>query len=290
MSRRVRKMSGVSLKGVMLFICIILLLCAFGAAFYMFKNARDDVEESYRNRISELEEKIDRYTVPAYRAKEYIQAGSVLHPDMCEKYDILTESSEIVTDEDFGKKVLIDIKPGDELTKNILAGDENGVLFKEAEYNFINIPENVETDNYVDIRLRYPDGTDYVVVSKKKITGLDSSRKKIYLQMSEEEILLMDSALVDTYRYPDSVIYLTKYIFPEKENPSVVNYSPSVPLYELIRENPNIQAILAGSISVEERIGIENSLFGFSSSNGGASNNNEKEKSPDTEHGGSIWD
>ena len=290
MSRRVRKMSGVSIKGILLFVCIILIFGASGVAFYMFKNARDDAEEAYRKRIDELERRINSCTGTAYRAGVYIPAGSVLEPNMLEKFEILTDSGSFATDSDIGKKVLVDVKPGSEITKNILNNEEKSIYQKETELNFVYIPENVEADNYVDIRLRFPDGTDYIVISKKKVIKLDTLRKRLYVNLSEEEILLIDSALFDTYNYPGSEIYLTKYLFPEKEEASFVNYSPSIPLYELIMNNPNIQNIMSASLSAKERIELENSLYSFVNTETGYANTGERENGSDAEHGGTIWD
>ena len=38
---------------------------------------------------------------------------------------------------------------------------------RTQEYNMIALPTDIETGDTIDIRLRMPDGTDYIVISKK---------------------------------------------------------------------------------------------------------------------------
>lgn len=291
MKRRVRKISRVNIKGVLFFLTIVLLLCSFGVTFYVFKNARDDAEEACMETISELRDRMMSYTGTAYRAKEYIQAGTVLKPELLEQYEIISDMPVYASESDFGKSVLVDIKPGTEITKNLLAWDTVTNNVKEAEFDFITIPLNISEHDYVDVRLRFPDGTDYIVASKKKVIRLDEQRKKIYMQMSEEEVLFLDSALTDTYRYGGSEIYLTKYISPEKVSPSEVNYIPSIPLSELISDNPNIENIMTGKLSAEERLKLEDSLSPYLSGDAPTYESRpHKEDETGIEHGGSVWD
>jgi cbb3-type cytochrome oxidase subunit 3 len=291
MRRRVRKISKVNIKGVLFVLTIILLLCSFGVTFYMFKNARDDAEEASRETINELRDRLVSYTGTAYRAKEYIPAGTVLKPEMLEQYEIISNMPVYAAESDLGKSVLVDIKPGTEITKNLLATENVLVNLKEAEFDFIIIPANIGEHDYVDVRLRFPDGTDYIVASKKKVIHLDEQRKKVYMQMSEEEMLFLDSALTDTYRYGGSHIYLTKYISPEKVTASEVNYIPSVPLSKLIMDNPNIENIMTGTVSLEERLRLEDSLFSYLSGDVPAYESRTRtEGESGIEHGGSVWD
>ena len=291
MRRRVRKISGLSIKRVMLFICIVLFICAFGVVIFMLKNARDTAEESYRNRIGELENELGSYDRKVYRSKDYIRAGTVLKPDLLEEIDIHTDSDSFAAAEDLGRVLLVDVKAGTEITKNILDNADEQKYLKEAEISFCYIPDNISEYDYVDVRLRFPDGTDYIVSSKKKVIGIDAAREKLYFYLSEEELLLLDSAFFDTLNFVGSELYLTKYIYPEKESPSVVNYIPTIPLNELIKDNPNIAEHLFGILSPEERVELENALASYSSDERTENEKNTvKPEEKSGGKGGSIWD
>ena len=62
------------------------------------------------------------------------------------------------------------------------------------------LPYQLATGDYIDIRLRMPNGNDYIVVSKKmveipQIAGVDST-DSIWIKMTEEETLLLSNAIV----------------------------------------------------------------------------------------------
>ena len=65
------------------------------------------------------------------------------------------------------------------------------------EFNMVTLPATLEEGDFIDIRLRLPNGVDYIVVSKKEVTipevaGVPSS-DTIEVNMSEDEILTMSS-------------------------------------------------------------------------------------------------
>ena len=75
---------------------------------------------------------------------------------------------------------------------------------RKVEYNMLVLPTQIETGEYIDVRLSLPSGQDYIVVSKKQveipqINGIDSA-DTIWLKLSEEEIITMNNAIVDAYR------------------------------------------------------------------------------------------
>ena len=115
---------------------------------------------------------------------------------------------------------------------------------RKQEYNMIAVPADIETDDIVDIRLRTPTGTDYIVVSKKRVSilelGTTSSVNTIYLDLSEEETLLMSNAIVEAYIMEGSRLYLTRYVEAGMQEASIPTYIPSNAVINLIGSNPNI--------------------------------------------------
>ena len=291
MRRRVRKMSGSSIKRVMLFICIVLFICTFGVVIFMLKKANIAAEGLYQKRIGELENELGAYNRKAYRSKEFLRAGTVLKPDMIEEIDIHSDTDCFADQEDLGRVLLIDLNAGEAITKSILKNTDEQKYLKEIEISFCRIPDNVAENDYVDVRIRFPDGTDYIVSSKKKVIKINTAGEKIYFDLCEEELLLLNSAFFDTMKFPGSELYLTKYIYPEKESPSIVNYIPTIPLNELIKNNPNIIEQIFGKMSAEERIELENSLASYASEE--ISNhfeNTGKTGEVSGKKGGSVWD
>ena len=115
---------------------------------------------------------------------------------------------------------------------------------REEEYNMISLPADLETGDTVDVRLRMPDGTNYIVVSKKKVTVLDNagipSVNTISLELSEGEILMMSNAIVEAYMMEGSRLYLTRYVEPGMQAGAITTYVPNGEVQNLIAQNPNI--------------------------------------------------
>lgn len=127
------------------------------------------------------------------------------------------------------------VAKSDELTDNTT---------RTQEYNMLGLPADIETDDIVDVRLRMPDGTDYIVVSKKKVTVLDQggipSINTITLNLSESEILMMSNAIVEAYQIPGSKLYVSRYVEPGLQAQATATYVPNAAVQNLIYTNPNI--------------------------------------------------
>ena len=108
---------------------------------------------------------------------------------------LLSESVGYITESDFGGVALVDIPAGTELTRSLFGYTQDIEVYKEIEYELGSIPGNIQAADHVDIRLKFPDGADYIVLSKKQIKELDTGRNKAVFDVNETEILIMDSAL-----------------------------------------------------------------------------------------------
>lgn len=112
------------------------------------------------------------------------------------------------------------------------------------EFNMVTLPSTLETGDFVDIRLRMPNGTDYIVVSKKEVTIPDvagvPSTDTIQVNMSEDEILTMSNAIVEAYIMKGSELYATKYTDPGNQAKSATTYPVSKETMEIINNDSNI--------------------------------------------------
>lgn len=166
----------------------------------------------------------------------------------------------------------IDLKQGTILSTDMITSSEekNTDDTRIQEYNMILLPSQINTDEYVDIRLRLPSGLDYIVVSKKKlelpqVLGIDSENT-ISLKLNESEIQIMSNAIVESYIVEGSILYVSKYVEPGLQSSSVPTYVPSIAVQEAIRENSNITVEARNALikrfneSVNTRNNINSSL------------------------------
>ena len=129
-----------------------------------------------------------------------------------------TAPTDYLTPSDLGTNMIakISMTTGTVLSKEMIYVDETvtGNDVRKQEYNMFILPSDLETGDYVDIRLQLPSGTDYIVVSKKKveipvISGIDST-DTISLELSEDEINTLSNAIVDAFRVNGARLYVNK--------------------------------------------------------------------------------
>ena len=134
----------------------------------------------------------------------------------------------------------IDLKMNTILTADMLVESDDMPAndMREQEYNMIVLPTYLESDDYVDIRLRMPSGEDYIVVSKKKV--VDTNESTIWMHLTEDELLTLSNAIVEAYQVVGSELYATTYTEPGIQQTATTTYVPSLSVINLIRMNPNI--------------------------------------------------
>ena len=159
--------------------------------------------------------------------------------------DYLTPS-DLPTSEEGTMIAKISMTTGTVLSREMLYIDETvtGNDVRKQEYNMFVLPSDLMTGDYVDIRLQMPSGTDYIVVSKKRveiptISGVDST-DTISIELSEDEINTLSNAIVDAFRVSGAKLYVNKYTEPGIQEAATPTYPVSQEVLQLINGNPNI--------------------------------------------------
>lgn len=119
---------------------------------------------------------------------------------------------------------------------------------REEEYNMIVLPMDLMTNDYVDIRLMTPQGQNFIVISKAQVTVPQNNdgtyiADTIKINLREDEILTMSSAIVEAYGVEGSKLYITKYVDPAMQVAAIPTYTPNAAVTVQIQSNPNIVEI-----------------------------------------------
>ena len=93
----------------------------------------------------------------------------------------------------------------DMLTVDIISSD-----VRSQEINSIVMPSDLVEGECVDIRIMFPNGTDYIVLAQKIVKKIENAT--MWLELSEDERLLLNSAIVDSYLNEGTKLYATKYV------------------------------------------------------------------------------
>lgn len=260
MRRRIRKLKK-STKQYIIVACLCMLTIGGTGitAYIIFTNY---IKNTYHAQLSLIRQEVKDNKKEIYVVSEDLRAGDVLNTSntqFVEGYASLPYET-YITNEDMGKVLLIDAQKGVQLLKTMVSKEEINSDIREVCYEVITINGNIEHNDKVDIRILYPNGENYIVLSQKQIKQLSENMRESYFWLSEEEIIRMSSAIVDAYLYQGTILYTAKYIESAIQEPSVITYTPSLSAIELIKNNPNIVTTASTYLSSLVRKELENRL------------------------------
>lgn len=197
--------------------------------FFVDTQGNDKITRVYQEDITDefYVYKIDTTTMNTsdkkVRVKEYIDIKNVpvlarvdMNKNTVITPELVVQSSEIITDDT-----------------------------RQEEYNVVVLPLDLMTDDYVDIRLMTPNGQNFIVISKARVEvpkmqdGTYVS-DTIKVNLREDEILAMSSAIVEAYGVKGSKLYVTKYADPAMQEAALPTYTPNAAVTAQIQSNPNI--------------------------------------------------
>jgi len=240
-------------------ICIIVI---GGAAFLTTLLLTGQIKDEYRALLNEAYKDMEANLREVYIAIVDIGAGEYVTENKLEK--IRAYSSQpaelFISKEDIGQMAIIDIQAGTQVLGTMLADHNVSSELREVEYNVINFNSNIVEKDTVDIRICYPNGESYIVLSKKILKGYVPETATCRLWLDEEEHLRMSAAIVDAALYTGSYLYITKYIEPNIQEASVANYTPSLAILTLLETDPNILTRASQELNRLVRKQLENRL------------------------------
>ena len=111
-----------------------------------------------------------------------------------------------------GQRVKYNVPRNVAIIPAMIADNIVGADVRIQEINAIVLPSDLTVGDYVDIRLMMPSGVEYIVLAQKQIDDIIGSTIK--MDMSEEDILTLNAAIVDSYLINGSKLYAVKYTDP----------------------------------------------------------------------------
>lgn len=220
------------------------------------------IQEEYEYMLNEARQEMDENKKSVFVAVSNINTGEILSEDMVEERLVYTSQpiESYITKDELGKAVIIDIPEGTHIIKEMVAQNSVPSILREVEYDVIHVSSNIGASDYVDIRIFYPNGESFVVLSKKQLKGFQADMSICYLWVDEEELLRMSAAIVDAGLYQGSRLFMTKYIEPNIQKASVITYTPNISILSLIEHDPNIIDRCSQLLNKEVRKALENRL------------------------------
>lgn len=266
------------LSGLMLSTVVCLMIIG-SATYYLYYYGlplyTNNIKDEYSKQLSED-------YVDAYRLKRDIGRGEA----------IVSEDLELVMlPNSLESKGIVSLWEEDALIYASRDLSQGMVCYQDMLYNPVSLPSDVrlyemnalvlpltlKPKDWIDVRISFPSGLDYVVLSKKEVVhliadsnGIDSTAEMessnlvksqlLILQMSADEILRYSSALVDAFFNPGTFLYTTVYVNPDAQAAAVVNYPCNEQVQQLMQDDPNILDGAKRFMAVKQREFLNNSI------------------------------
>lgn len=231
--------------------------------FFSYQTIVQYINGNNENLVA-LEQQIVSGVRYGYKAATDIKMGQVISESS------LVYTSNMISDvdqslfidaSDIGKVASISIQSGMPVYKFMVTDAESSGI-RERECSFIWLNTNLSDYDNVDVRILFPNGEDYVVCAKKAVHDLRIEINNVFLHLTEEEIQLLDSAIVDANMH-NARIYVTKYTNPSIQSASKITYSPSSDVMRVIAQDSNIVDVSAAALSVSAREAMDKRLSLF---------------------------
>ena len=201
-----------------------------------------------------------------------VTAGEELTTDMIREQRVQsTEDLSLVqplTQEDLvGKRLKVSLTKGAAICADVVyegapvTDDE-----RRIELRGLDLPQTLRENEFVDIRIAFPNGEDYLVVGHKRVYRIirDDEGEVLAVQVRflEEELLRYQAACVDVKTFRDTGLYAVQYT-GEFQAAGQVFYPVNRDVFRLMQWDPNIVELFLVEEEQEQRSVLEAGLERF---------------------------
>lgn len=249
-----------NLKIVTIFLVIFILLFAATAFIMILEKQKLD---EYETTISDLTSLINSNTQFVYVATEDLTAGTVLEDGVnvtLQENVTALPASMYMQYEDLGKILTVDVDTYMPIMANMVTDELFEADTREMEIGVATLMLDQAINDYVDIRILFPDGSDYIVVPKLKVKSLFLENNLFYANMDEDEIITLSSATIDAYMVTGTKIYLTRYVEFNLQDEAQANYPVRQETLNLMATDPNILKRAEATLNAQARAELEGRL------------------------------
>lgn len=238
-----------------------------GYAIYQVKHMhkiKATLVREYETQILQLKEEKERQSISGWALARDISAGHPIQVDDIRRVELPVNSVPAnfikSKDEITGKNAKIALTSQTLLTSGLLYSDEPTPHdLRWREMGFVQLPAALLKNDVVDVRIQFPTGQDYILLSKKKIEQLNGGT--VTAALDEVEILSLSSAIVDAYLHK-ATIYALAYVEPQLQAKAIPTYPANEAVLQLIKKDPNIISQAEHAISHASRRVLESDLSG----------------------------
>lgn len=218
---------------------------------------------SLKEQVRDLNNNIETNTQQVYVAMDDLPRGTVLAEDVnVMKQENLTglPKEMYLQPDSIGSILLVDVDAYTPIMASMAAKEAIDNDTREYEIGAACLMVDQKINDYVDIRILFPTGEDYIVASKVRIKNLLLQNSIFYANLSEAEILTLSSATVDAYTMPGTKLYVTRYLSGSLQEKAIPNYPVRGETIALMSTDPNVLAVAKQTLNLAARQSLEQKL------------------------------
>lgn len=257
---RTKKIIGAGLIGA----GIMLVIATISGYFFYTKTQERELalKKEYRDQIDIMSETV-KQNEKGYALTEDVKQGARITKDILKEVTLPAAAKSTDGIELLEVDVVDYFARADLQENTVLVGsmvyEENPITsdIRETEYAFIDLPTKLTNDDYVDVRIQFPNGDDYVLLSKKKVK--DVAGLTVWMDLGEGELLTMSSGIVDAF-VEEAKIYALPYVDGPMQADAQITYPVKKNVLQLIKESPNMVNIAKLNLEKQNRERLEAEL------------------------------
>lgn len=222
--------------------------------------------DEYKSQLSELQAELSANQQSVYVASMDILPGEKIEEGInVYKQVIYTglDASYYISADDLGGIAKINITAGEPVTANEVTTLSITQDTREYEISVASLMTDQKENEYVDIRIMFPNGEDFIILPKKQVLNLSLENCVFFTYLNEDEILRMASATIDAFTVSGTKIYTTRYVESSLQEDATPTYVVKAETIDLINKDPNITKIATSTMSLQARMDLESRLKGL---------------------------
>lgn len=229
--------------------------------------------EEVQKRLDYYEKLQEQYSyVSLFVLTEDVVAGEELTASMlaerrAQSAEDLSLAQSLTMDDLLGKRLKLSLTKGAALSRDVVyEGEPVSEDERRVELTELFWPKTLRENEFVDVRIVFPNGEDYLVVKHKRVYRLIRDEEDevlaVELRFLEEELLRYQAALVDTKAYEDTRLYALQYS-GDYQAAATEYYPVNQAVFGLLQWNPNIPDLFLVDGEQERRKVLESHLERF---------------------------
>jgi len=233
-----------------------------GQYYAIWGPKQEKLKKSYEEEIATLNDVIEAYGpmvsiwtvaegVPELYPGKAVEQSDLVSQEIPESMlnrSFILEPSTIV-----GKYYKLALHGGTPLSMDLVMDDPMDDTTREFDVVASILPIGLKVGDYVDYRIVYPLGEDYIVLPHKRVEAIND--KTIKFKLNESEIHYYQAALIDYFLQKENgaILYMTKYLEPGLQKPATEYYAIPANIEAIMLADPNIVQKLDGPLNAETR-------------------------------------